>query len=99
MLFRSGTGISANAYEVDNEVANEFPPDTCKRSPLFPDKEKYLLDLAMVNYQQLLASGIPASNIERSSFCSYGDEELFFSYRRDQGKTGRMVSLIGVGSR
>lgn len=94
-----GTGISANAYEVDREVAKEFPPDTCKRSTLWPDEEKYLLDLGLVNYRQLLASGIAASNIERSPYCSFVDSELFFSYRRDQGKTGRMVSLIGIGSR
>jgi polyphenol oxidase len=94
-----GTGISATEYEVDKEVAKEFPPDTSTRSPFSPDEEKYLLNLEMVNYRQLLASGIPASNIERSPFCSYGDKDLFFSYRRDQGKTGRMVSLIGVCSR
>ncbi len=94
-----GTGISASAYEVEREVAKEFPPDTSKRSPFSPDEEKYLLDLGMVNYRQLLASGVPASNIERSPFCSSGDKDLFFSYRRDQGITGRMVSLIGVGAR
>jgi len=94
-----GTGISANAYEVDKEVAKEFPPDTSTRSPFSADEEKYLLDLGLANYRQLLASGIPASNIERSPFCSFGDKDLFFSYRRDQGKTGRMVSLIGVCSR
>ncbi len=94
-----GTGISATAYEVDKAVAKEFPPDTGTRSPFSPDEEKYLLDLGLVNYRQLLGSGVPASNIERSSFCSYSDKDLFFSYRRDQGKTGRMVSLIGVCSR
>lgn len=94
-----GTGISANVYEVDKEIAKEFPPDTSRRSPFSPDEEKYLLDLGMVNYRQLLASGIPASNIEMSPFCSYRNSNLFFSYRRDQGKTGRMVSLIGVGPR
>ena len=93
-----GTGISYNAYEVELEVARQFPPDTTTHSPLSPNKEKYLLDLGMVNYRQLLASGIPASNIERSPFCSYADSNLFFSYRRDQGKTGRMVSLIGTCS-
>ncbi|NMW20470.1 MAG: peptidoglycan editing factor PgeF [Chlorobiaceae bacterium] len=91
-----GTGISANAYEVSLEVAREFPLDSCRRSPFSREEEKYLLDLSLVNYQQLLASGIPASNIERSHFCSYADSSMFFSYRRDQGKTGRMVSLIGL---
>lgn len=27
-------------------------------------------------------------------YCSYRDEALFYSYRRDQGNTGRMASLI-----
>ncbi len=94
-----GTGISPEAYEVGREVALEFPPDSYQRSPARHQEEKYLLDLGMVNYRQLLASGIPPSNIERSPFCSVRNSELFYSYRRDQGKTGRMVSLIGVSSR
>jgi hypothetical protein len=93
-----GTGISTEAYEVGREVAMEFPSDCRRRSSILQHEEKYLLDLGMVNYRQLLASGIPPSNIECSPFCSVRDSNLFFSYRRDQGKTGRMVSLIGVRS-
>ncbi len=93
-----GTGISPEAYEVGREVAMEFPADSRQRSSSLQQEEKYLLDLGMVNYRQLLASGIPSSNIECSPFCSVRDHNLFFSYRRDQGKTGRMVSLIGVRS-
>jgi len=91
-----GTGISLDAYEVGMEVAREFPADNCLRSPFSEDK--YLLDLSAVNYRQLLASGIPASNIERSQFCSFSDSSMFFSYRRDKGTTGRMASIIGVRS-
>lgn len=93
-----GTGISPQAYEVGREVALEFPPDSYQHSPFRHKEEKYLLDLGMVNYRQLLASGIPPSNIERSPFCSVSNSELFYSYRRDHGNTGRMVSLIGVSS-
>lgn len=93
-----GTGISLEAYEVGREVAMEFPPRYSQRSSGQSEEEKYQLDLGMVNYQQLLASGIPPSNIERSPFCSVRERELFFSYRRDNGNTGRMVSLIGVNS-
>ncbi len=94
-----GTGISAAVYEVGTEVAREFPTDDGRLiTPSPHNKDKYMLDLSMVNYQQLLASGIPASNIETSRFCSFQDSNLFYSYRRDNGKTGRMVSLIGVRS-
>ena len=91
-----GTGISHEAYEVDREIALKFPAESRKYSPFMPRNNKYLLDLGIVNYRQLLASGISPSNIERSPFCSVRDSKLFFSHRRDQGKTGRMISLIGV---
>lgn len=91
-----GTGISAGAYEVGREVAMRFPADCGLQSPLGQENEKYCLDLGMVNYRQLLASGIPPLHIEQSPFCSVRDSNLFFSYRRDQGITGRMASLIGV---
>ena len=91
-----GTGISPEAYEVDREVALKFPAESLLRSSLSQRENKYLLDLGVVNYRQLLASGISPSNIERSPFCSVRDSNMFFSHRRDQGKTGRMVSLIGI---
>lgn len=93
-----GTGIAPDAYQVGREVALHFPSDTYQRCAFLLEEEKYQLDLGMVNYRQLLASGIPPSNIERSPFCSVRNHNMFFSYRRDQGKTGRMISLIGVSS-
>ncbi len=93
-----GTGISAPAYEVGPEVAREFPPENWRRSSLPEENDTYMLDLSLANCQQLLASGIPQSNIEQSRFCSFSDSDLFYSYRRDNGKTGRMVSLIGIRS-
>jgi len=92
-----GTGISADAYEVDPTVASAFPADCIWRSSATPN-EKYLLDLRRANYNQLRNTGIPASNIECSPFCSFKNSDLFYSYRRDHGETGRMVSLIGVKS-
>ncbi len=97
-----GTGISGNAYEVDRGVASAFPQHSswrsseAKSSSGSTGEKKYLLDLGAVNYQQLLASGFSPANIERSPFCSYSASNLFFSYRRDHGKTGRMLSLIGL---
>ncbi len=90
-----GAGISGTAYEVDRGVAGTFPQHSRQCSPGSKGEEKYLLDLGAVNYQQLLASGFSPANIERSPFCSYSSSNLFFSYRRDLGKTGRMLSLIG----
>ena len=81
-----GTGISAPAYEVGPEVAREFPPENWRRSSLPEENDTYMLDLSLANCQQLLASGIPQSNIEQSRFCSFSDSDLFYSYRRDMEK-------------
>jgi len=45
---------------------------------------------------QLQEAGLPHASIESSPFCSFRDSDLFFSYRRDHGVTGRMLSLIGL---
>jgi copper oxidase (laccase) domain-containing protein len=55
---------------------------------------QYSLDLREVNRQILLKSGVPDTNILMTGFCSSCDGE-FFSHRRDQGKTGRMLTFIG----
>ncbi|MEI8032404.1 MAG: peptidoglycan editing factor PgeF [Chlorobiaceae bacterium] len=93
-----GTGISGAAYEVDKAVAEAFRPEFSRPSPRSGGEKKCLLDLQMVNFRQLTEAGIPAAQIARSSWCSSRDRELFFSYRRDNGDTGRMLTLIGLRS-
>ncbi|NTV97761.1 MAG: peptidoglycan editing factor PgeF [Chlorobiaceae bacterium] len=91
-----GAGISRDAYEVGAEVAGAFHSDCCAPSAAASGNEKYLLDLSLSNYRQLLVSGVRDANIERSPFCTFRDSSLFFSYRRDKGLTGRMASIIGM---
>ncbi|NTV93181.1 MAG: peptidoglycan editing factor PgeF [Chlorobiaceae bacterium] len=89
-----GTGISQRAYEVSRDTSQQFPESCSIASP--KGDNTFLLDLAQANHDQLLASGISAMNIERSPFCTFDNADLFFSYRRDAGKTGRMISLTGI---
>lgn len=91
-----GSGISARHYETGCDVAAHF--DEKHLSPSPAQIGKVQLDLSLANCDQLLAAGIPPSQLECSSYCSWRDHELFFSYRRDQGVTGRMLSLIGITS-
>ncbi|MBM3163474.1 MAG: peptidoglycan editing factor PgeF [Chlorobi bacterium] len=89
-----GTGISQAAYEVDASVAGNFPADHC--IPSRAGGEKFLLDLAGVNKKQLVDTAVAQTRIECSSFCAFLDRDLFYSYRRDAGRTGRMASIIGI---
>ncbi|MGC1449949.1 MAG: peptidoglycan editing factor PgeF [Candidatus Sulfotelmatobacter sp.] len=58
--------------------------------------EKIFLDLAEANRQQLLAAGVPATNIEASPLCTNCHTDVLFSYRAERGKTGRMMGVAGI---
>lgn len=54
------------------------------------------LDLAQANVQQLRDAGISAQQIDSEAPCVSCHPELFFSHRRDGGRTGRMMGVIGI---
>jgi YfiH family protein len=54
------------------------------------------LDLVEANRQQLLAAGVPAKSIEASPLCTNCRPDLLFSYRAENGKTGRMMGVVGI---
>jgi hypothetical protein len=58
--------------------------------------KKIFLDLVEANRRQLLAAGVTARNIEGSSLCTNCRPDLLFSYRAEKGKTGRMMSVVGI---
>lgn len=58
--------------------------------------KKIFLDLVEANRQQLLAAGVAAGNIEASPLCTSCRPDLLFSYRAEKGKTGRMMSVVGI---
>jgi len=89
-----GTGISGEHYEIGAEVAARFDKRYLKPSP--SGEGRQLLDLSAANRDQLIEAGIPSSQVQCSEFCSYRDADRFYSYRRDNGKTGRMLALVGV---
>lgn len=85
--------IGRCCYEVGKDVAEHFfdMPEG-----FTPKDEKYMLDLPFINKQQLLAAGIQEKNIEMSDTCTACEVERFFSYRKEQGCSGRFMSMIGM---
>jgi len=57
---------------------------------------KIFLDLVEANRQQLLAAGVRKKNIDASPLCTNCRPDLLFSYRAENGKTGRMMGVVGV---
>ena len=83
-----GQGISMAHYEVSEEVIQQF------KNAGFPYHcwEDRHLNLLACNTHVALEAGIKETHIWSMNRCT--TESDFFSYRRDQGKTGRMWGLI-----
>jgi polyphenol oxidase len=54
------------------------------------------LDLVEANRRQLVDAGLVPEKIYALNLCTACDTKRFFSYRAEQGFTGRMVSAIGI---
>jgi len=79
-----GPGIGVCCYEVGAEVARQFGFEAAGR-----------IDLAQINHQQLVETGVAKDHIEVLGGCTQCDGHLFHSFRRDRERAGRMVSWIG----
>ncbi|AZU61444.1 peptidoglycan editing factor PgeF [Neobacillus mesonae] len=93
-----GPSICENCYIVDNRVVKlieNILEDVDRKPYNLVSDGQFSLDLRELNRMLLIAAGVPERQIMVSGFCTSCDRELFFSYRRDQGRTGRMLSFIG----
>jgi hypothetical protein len=61
-----------------------------------PPPKNVLLDLRKANRAQLLDAGLREQNIAVSDLCTACHRDLFFSYRKEAGTTGRLMSVIGI---
>ncbi|MEQ6387751.1 peptidoglycan editing factor PgeF [Bacillaceae bacterium S4-13-58] len=91
-----GPCIGQPYYEVDTVVIDQIPAQYHRESMISQvDFAHYLLNLKEVNRQILLDFGACPGNILTTNYCTHEDSSLFYSHRRDQGKTGRMLAYIG----
>ncbi|MGG3282803.1 peptidoglycan editing factor PgeF [Paenibacillus solani] len=104
-----GPSIGECCYEVDDRVMDHVRDsgnglvisDEVTKSALYLDKGdgKYMLNLKEINRHIMIKAGILAEHIECTSWCTSCNHDLFFSYRKDGGTTGRMASWIGMRKR
>lgn len=60
------------------------------------DHRKSMLNLKEMNRRIMIKAGILPTHIECTSWCTSCNQDLFFSYRKENGVTGRMTSWIGI---
>ncbi|ANB61642.1 peptidoglycan editing factor PgeF [Anoxybacteroides amylolyticum] len=91
-----GPAIGACCYVVDNRVIDAVQ-NVLGTSETLPFYEmsvgQYALDLKELNRLLLIKEGV--QHIEVSNYCTSCETNVFFSHRRDNGQTGRMMAFIG----
>ena len=85
--------ISVKHFEVGPEVEIQFHSTYVHR---VTGKEKSHIDLKKALFDQLLEKGLDRNRIEISVHCTYDESQDFYSYRAEQGNTGRMMGFIGM---
>ena len=83
-----GPCIGLANFEVGDEVAAQFAAEYKTRV-----KNKWHVDLKAANAAQLEKLGI--AQIEIDPACTVENNADYFSHRKEQGLTGRMIALIG----
>jgi YfiH family protein len=93
ILAAIGPCISVKYYEVGEEVAEIFVREFGDTVIQRRDGSCYA-DLAAACALDMLETGVPMQNITLSGLCTYGLPKLFYSHRRDQGRTGAMTAMM-----
>jgi polyphenol oxidase len=64
-----------------------------------PPPKNVHLDLPKANRSQLLAASLPEKNIFSSGLCTACHLDLFFSYRKQGPRSGRLLSTMGISKK
>lgn len=91
-----GPAIGPCCFEVGHEV-----PEAARANPwpqweaaVVPKEPRPHFDLFTANQAQLEAAGLQPEHIFNSRMCTACHPDLFYSWRRDQGQTGRLQAVI-----
>ena len=90
-----GPGIGQHYFEVGDEVRKNFNAKNTGANDHFiaSRSEHWLCDLGGLAVDVL--TRLELAEVNRTEYCSFKDDSLFFSYRRN-ATTGRMASLIWI---
>lgn len=96
LLAAIGPGIDARHYEVDRPVRQAFEEGSGHWAQIAREAGigHWQLDLRASCRLQLEAAGLRSYHIDQCEENTVDQKELFFSYRRDGGKSGRQLGFV-----
>ncbi len=92
LLVAIGPGIQQKNYQVDKKTAPFFDKDFLQKD----GQNHFRLDIRGAIFKQLKNQSIPLKNIEVAADCTFENEKLYYSYRRDGQNSGRMMGILGI---
>jgi YfiH family protein len=99
LLAGLGSSIGPCCMQVGDDVTSAIRAayPSWQESVIHPhNMGKSTIDLWELNCLQLTRAGVPRENVAVSALCTACRKDLFFSYRRDQGDTGRLAMLAAL---
>jgi conserved hypothetical protein, YfiH family len=93
-----GPAIGKSVFEVEKDVVEAFEKifdeEEMKRLSAPKGEGKILIDLPLANRILIERAGILPENIEDCGICTYCRNDLFYSYRKAAGRTGRHMAVM-----
>ncbi len=87
-----GPSIRDCCYEVSEKIAKRF---NSYNQPSKIKNGKPFIDLAYINKEMLINTGVPEGNICIEKWCTGCEAQLFYSWRKRKD-SGRMYAVIGI---
>ena len=93
-----GPTIGLDRFEVGDEVIDAATKALDGEAPktIVNERRRHHLDLADLVRRLLIRAGIEPENVQLIGGCTFDHDELYYSYRRDGGRTGRHLSAIVI---
>ena len=96
VLVSIGPSIRKCSYEVNADVKDAVESKTGTGNYIYPQRDKYMVDLAEANRIQAINSGVKEINIWKSEDCTYCNPQKYYSYRYAKAPPGRQGGFIGM---
>jgi len=90
-----GTAISFCCYNVGEDVYRQLISTVKNAKDLYEIRSgEIFVDLKGINKRQLIELGLKEENIDVCPYCTVCNNDLFFSYRKENGTTNRHSAVV-----
>jgi YfiH family protein len=94
LIVSMSPAIGKCCYEIGYDLFNKLKKQKVFSNIFEKRQNKIYMDLHKANLNLLLKEKVKRKNIYINNMCTYCNKNLFFSYRREGEKAGRMIYFI-----